>query len=177
MGRQGQRVLGAFLVAVGAVVLLGNLLGVNLWRLFWPLVLIALGVWFILRPRMVEEGTYVTTRLLGEIKRSGQVRVQDEEILILIGDVDMDWREALWPEGETRLRIVGFVGDIELRVPKDVAVELSSLAFVSEVRWADRKEESFVAPLALQSENYALAQHQLHVEVLQFVSDIRVRWE
>ncbi len=177
MQHRGQVMLGAFLVAIGLMVLLGNLLNVNLWRLFWPLLLIAIGAWFILRPSMVEEGTSVTQRLLGDVKRSGAARMQDEEIFLLIGDVKLDLREATWPEGETRLRILGFVGDIELQVPENVGVALSSTSFVSSVRWADRKEEGLFLPLQLQSENYELARQRLRLEIVHFVSDIKVRWE
>lgn len=177
MRNQGQIVLGGILVAIGLLVLFGNLLGVNLWRLFWPLLLIGLGIWFILRPRMVEEGTAVTQRVLGDINRRGQVRVQDEEMFLLIGDVNLDLREAIWPEGETRLRILGFVGDIELRVPENVGVALSSTAFVSSVRWQDRKEDGFLLPLQLESEGYALAPHRLRLEVIHFVAEVQVRWE
>ena len=177
MQHRGQVVLGAFLVFIGLLVLFGNVLGVNLWRLFWPLLLIALGAWFILRPRMLEEGTAVTQRLIGDVKRAGELRLQDEEIFLLIGDVKLDLREAIWPEGETRLRVLGFVGDIELRVPENVGVALASTAFVSSVRWADRKEEGIFLPLQLQSEGYELARQRLRVEVIHFVADVKVRWE
>lgn len=177
MQHRGQVVLGAFLVAIGTIILLGNLLGVNLWRLFWPLLLIALGIWFILRPRMVEEGTHVTQRLLGDVRRAGPARVEDEEIFVFIGDVKLDLREAIWPEGETRLRVLGFIGDIEVRVPENVGVALSSTAFVSSVRWADQKEEGIFMPLQLQSQDYEMARQRLRLEVVHFISDIKVRWE
>jgi lia operon protein LiaF len=177
MQHRGQVLLGAFLVAIGLMVLLGNLLGVNLWRVFWPLLLIGLGAWFILRPRMVEEGTAVTQRIIGDIRRGGEGRVQDEEIFVLIGDVKLDWREAIWPEGETRLRILGFIGDIELRVPENVGVSLASTSFISSVRWLDRKEDGIFLPLQLESEHYDLARQRLRIEIVHFIADVKVRWE
>ena len=177
MWNRGQAVLGATLVAIGLLVLLGNLLGVNLWRLFWPLVLIGLGAWVMLRPSMVKEGTAVTQRFIGDIKRSGPVRVQDEEMFLLIGDIDLDLRDAIWPEGETRLRIMGFVGEAEIRVPENVGVSLSSTALVSSVRWHDRKEEDLFLPLQIESEGYAEAHQRLRLEVIHLVAEIEVRWE
>ncbi len=177
MRNRGQAIIGALLIIFGLGILLGNLLGINLWRLFWPLLLIGLGAWIILRPSMLEEGTAFTQRLLGDIRRDGQVQVSDEEILVVIGDINLDLREALWPEGETRLSIKGFVGDVRIRVPEDVGVDLSSTAFVSSVRWQDRKEEGIFLPLQLQSENYEMARKRLRVDILHFVSDIKMRWE
>ena len=177
MRNRGQVTLGAVLVIIGLGILLGNILGINLWRLFWPLLFIGLGAWIILRPSMVEEGTTITQRLLGEINRDGEMRVGDEEIFVLIGDTNLDLREATWPEGETRLRIMGFVGDINIRVPEDVGVDLSSNAFVSDVRWQERSEDSILLPLQLQSENYEMARKRLRLDVLYFVCDVKVRWE
>jgi predicted membrane protein len=177
MRHRGQVILGALLVIFGLGILLGNLLGVNLWRVFWPLLFIGLGAWIILRPQMLEEGTAITQRLLGDVRRDGEMRVADEEILVLIGDVKLDLREAHWPEGETRLRIMGFVGDVSIRVPEDVGVDLSSTAFVSSLRWQERKEEGIFLPLQLQSEHYEMARKRLRVEVVYFIADVKIRWE
>jgi hypothetical protein len=70
------------LILLGLVLLLGNLgvfdsLGVNVWMVFWPLVLIAVGIWFLwgtTRPRGEVRTEQVTIPLSGATR--ARVRVQ-----------------------------------------------------------------------------------------------------
>ncbi|MCB8984113.1 MAG: cell wall-active antibiotics response protein [Ardenticatenaceae bacterium] len=176
MRNQGQFTLGIVIVVVGVVLLLANLLHIDLGVICWPMAFILLGLFFILRPRMIEPGTAVTQKFLGEVKRSGSWAVNDEEFWYFIADADFDMTSADIPFGETRIRALGFVSDIDLRVPKDVGVLVSSTAFVSEVDMLGDKEESFLGPIHLETPNYKLAERKIRLETTSFVSDIKVRW-
>ena len=62
MRNQGQFTLGVVVVVVGVVLLIANLLHIDLGLFCWPLAFILLGLFFILRPRMIEPGTAVTQK-------------------------------------------------------------------------------------------------------------------
>ncbi len=109
--------MGSTLVVVGLLFLLGNWLNINVWALIWPLALIVVGGWILLRPRAVAPGTNVDFRFLGEIKRGGAWQVAPEEMTAFVGDIDLDFRQAVVPVGETRLHLSGFVGDVHVTVP------------------------------------------------------------
>ena len=131
MRNKGQLIIGLVIVLIGVSLLVGNLFHVNLWDFLWPLVLIGLGVWLLLRPQTVRTGTKVQQRLLGDIRRRGAWQVTDEEFWILVGDVKLDMTTADIPQGETLIRTYGFVDSVKLIVPEGIGVSVSSTAFVT----------------------------------------------
>lgn len=167
--------IGGSLVLVGSIFLLGNLLDVDVWKFCWPTAIILLGVWLLFRPRLVGPDTRVRQRILGDIRRYGSWQVADEEIWIGIGDVKLDMTEADIPLGETCIRVFGFVGDVDLRVPQDVGVRLSSRAFVSEIEALGQKRDNFAGVFILLSENYDTAERKIRLETSFFVNDVDVR--
>lgn len=175
MRNQGQMFLGAVILLLGALFLIGNVFNIDIGDFCWPIGLILLGVFLIVRPRMVQEGTAVTQKFLGDIRRDGVWDVEDEEIWGLIVDLEYDLLQADVPSGETRLRFVGFIGDLELVVPPDVGVAVSSTAVVSEVKMPAAKEENFLTPLRLQTENYKTAERRIHLETTSFISEVKIR--
>ncbi len=170
---RSQFTLGAILVALGVVILGANLLQVSVGAFLWPALLIAVGVWFIMRPRMAPAGRAVTMKLLGDIKRRGSWAAQDEEIWAIIGDVDLDYSHADLPVGETRLRVYGFVGDLEVMVPEGIGVAIQSTAMVCDAKLFGEKQESFVAPVRYATPGYAQAERKLRVETVHFVCDLK----
>jgi len=175
MRNQGQLFIGALLVLIGLMFLLGNLFGVNVWALCGPLGLILLGVWIVLRPHLVGSGTTTRFKLLGDIHRDGAWQVANQEIWIGVGEVDLDLTRADIPEGETKLRVFGFAGDVEVLVPEEVAVSVFSMAFVTDGKVLDRREEGILAPVHATSDDYETAGRKLRLETTFFVVDLKVR--
>ena len=174
MRNKGQFYLGLAIIALGALFLLGDALDVRLGRFVWPLALIAAGAWFIIRPRTVEGGTGVSFRVLGDIKRRGHWTVANEELWQLIGDVELDLTSADVPEGETTLRLYGFVGDIDVYVPEDVGIVLHANAVVTDVKFFGEKQESIFAPVTLTSGNYERSARRVRLQTGHFVGDVTV---
>jgi predicted membrane protein len=174
MRDQGQVVLAMVIILVGVVLLIGNVFDVDVWALCWPVALILLGLWVLLRPRMIGADTIARQKLLGNIRRRGEWQVMEEEFWIGIGDVKLDMTEAEIPAGETQLRIWNFVGDVRLTVPPEVGVSVSSSAFIADVRVLGRKRDSFLAPVRITSENYETAERKIKLETTSFIADVRV---
>jgi lia operon protein LiaF len=177
MENRGQLIIGGTIVAVGIFLLIGTVTGVNIWRFVWPLVLIGLGAWLILRPRMVAPGTSVDAKLLGDIKRSGAWTVKDEEIWLAIGDVKLNLTAATIPPGETKIRVGGFVAEVNLVVPDDVGVGVHSSAFLTTAKVLGEKRDVFLSPYKAESANYATAERRIRLETTFFVADLKVRQE
>ena len=172
---RGQLFIGGALVALGLILLLGKALQINLWGIFWPLALISLGVWLVMRPQLVPEGTVVHQRLFGDIKRTGIWDVTDEEIWMFAGDVKLDMTQADLPLGETHIRYCGFAGDISLRVPPEVGVKVSANMFAGDCKFMGEKQSTFLSPLRMVSDNYETAESKVHLESTSFASDIKVK--
>ena len=175
MRNKWQVFVGGFIVLLGLMVLIDNLTGFGMWKIFWPLVLIALGVFVLLRPQMVSSDRSVLQRLLGEIHLRGEWDVADEEMWLLVGDVDIDLTQARIPAGETTFHCYGMVGEIDLIVPADVGVSFQANAFLTEAKLFDQKRESFFGAPPYATEGYELAERKIRLEVNYFVAEVKLR--
>jgi lia operon protein LiaF len=174
VNKNARTIVGLAIIALGVVFLLGTVFRVNVWAFCWPFALIAVGVWLLIRPSMVGPGTRIEQRVLGDVRREGAWDVQDEEFWIGVGNLRLDMTKAALPAGETKIRAFGFVGDLDLILPQDVGVSVSSWAFVTDGTVFGKKEESFVVPLQVASEGYEAAEYKLQVETYFFVSELTI---
>ena len=174
MRGRGPYILGVFLILIGLLSLLNNLLGIDFGKLFWPLVFIGLGLLIIFRPRMVGPDTDVGIRLFGDIRRGGDWEMKDEEYWSFIGDIKLDLTEANVPPGETKIRAYGFIGDLKLRVPEGLGVAISNMGFITESKMLDKRMGGFLTPVNWESEGYETAEKKIDIEMINFIGGVRV---
>ncbi|MBC7256611.1 MAG: cell wall-active antibiotics response protein [Chloroflexi bacterium] len=174
MAKRGEFYVGGLFVLIGIIALLGSLLRIPVGALIWSLLLIGVGVWLIVKPRVATERP-ITFRFLGDVKRRGPWALRDEEIWLIIGNLDLDLTQAEIPEGETCLRLFGFVGDVDITIPEGLAFCLRDVAFVSDAKILGGKQETFLAPITYATPEYEEAKRRVRVEAVHFVSDMTVR--
>lgn len=175
MRNRGQMIIGILFILAGLIFLIGRVLNVDVWALCWGLGLILFGVWLLLRPQLAGADTAVRQKLLGDIDRDGTWQVTDEEFWIGVGEIDLDMTRADIPMGETKIRVFGFVGDVDLRVPEGVGIAVSSTAFVTDARFLGRKRESIMYPFYQASDDYETAERKIRLEVTSFVAAPKIR--
>jgi hypothetical protein len=175
MRNQRQIFISLVLILAGLVLLLGSVLDMNVWALCWPSGLILLGIWLLLRPKLIAPDTALWMGLFGPVRRGGVWQVADEEIWLFVGDVKLDLTQAEIPVGETPIRVFAFVNDVTLWVPEGIGVALSSTAFLTEAKMLGTKREAFVTSVHLKSDNYETAERKVRLEVTGFVADVKVR--
>jgi lia operon protein LiaF len=173
--RNWQATVGIGVIVIGLLFLIGALTGFNVWGLICPAALILAGVAVIVRARRVDSDTDFSVKLIGDIRRRDGEILRDQEIWVGIADVDFFPAEADIPTGETRLRLLGFVGDIDLRIPESVGLSIASLAFVTDAKVMGDKTSNIVAPFEYTSPGYAEAQRKIRLETTFFVADLKVR--
>ena len=175
MSDRGRMIVGLIIIGIGVVFLIGTVFQVNVWAFCWPVGLIAVGIWLLIRPSMVGPDTRLAQRVLGDIRRTGAWDVVKEEIWLGVGDVRLDMTEATVPTGETQISMYGLVGDVDLIVPEGVGVSVSSWAFLTDGKIFGKSQQSFVAPLQATSDDYELSERRIRLEVYFFVNDLTVR--
>jgi lia operon protein LiaF len=80
------------------------------------------------------------------------------------------------PAGETLIRGVAFVSDVEIFVPADVGLAIDLSSFVSTLKLQGQEEETaFLSPLNWRSDGYKAMERRVRFELTQFVGDIKVR--
>jgi predicted membrane protein len=167
--------IGAAILIIGLIALVGTMFDMDLGRFLCPTVLILAGVWLLVRPRTARLDTAFTTKLLGDVRRSGEWQVADEDITLGVGDIDLDMTHADIPAGETRIRASGFVNGIRLVVPRSVGVLVTSTAFLTEARVLDQKYTRFFDASRFASDDYETAERKVHLDLSYFVADVKVR--
>jgi predicted membrane protein len=166
---------GVLLIFGGLIFLVGNLFHFNPWPFLWPLGLISVGAWLLLRPVLNLPGTASTFLIIGNFTRSGPWQMQSQELYFFIGEVNLDLTQAVIPMGESRLRVVSFIADVKAVIPPGVGVKVSSAGFVSSAHLPDQRRESFLTGFDIESPDYAAADRKLVLEVSGFVSEVRVK--
>jgi lia operon protein LiaF len=164
-------IFGAGIILLGVVMLLGNYFDFDLGSFFCPAVIILLGVWLLVSPRRKERAGNLRIAPFGDVKRYGDWQAADEDILMFVGDVKLDYSQADLMPGETHLRLSGFVSDVDIIVPEDVGLSVSSIAFVSDMNLNRQKMERFFFPFDYTSPGYAEKERQLKIEMFFFVVD------
>jgi predicted membrane protein len=171
-GSRSQLVMGGIILAIGLILLAERLIGFNLWRVTWPLLLIALGVYVLLSPRYQKGG--VTLRLLGDIHRRGAWDVRDEDLWVLVGDTRLDLTQANIPLGDTTIRLYGLAGDLKVTAPPDCGVAVRTTALVLDVRTPTDKRDVLLSSYQWASPNFALAERRVLLMLVYLAMDVRI---
>ena len=169
-----QLVFGGIILLIGIMIILGVLFDFNLWAVCFPIGLILIGVWILVRPRFLPEDSGLNIRIFGDVRKKGSWPVTDQENWIFIGDIRYDMTSAQIPDGVSNIRVIAFIGDIRLKVPADVGIKLSSMAFLNETRIEGKKRDNFLVPVDYQSESYDTAIRKISLETICFIGDIRL---
>lgn len=145
MRQRAQLWAGVGLVTLGLLLLVARLLHIDLGQLCCPTALILLGGWFLFRPYWTQAELGV--RVFGDLKRRQPWTVRNEELWVLIGDTELDFTRAEIPEGETVIRLLGLIHDVDVRLPVDAALRITSTALVTELEAQGHKEDNVFVPV------------------------------
>ncbi len=176
MRNQGMVTIAILIIGAGLLLLIGNLFDINFGAYCFPLGLILLGIFVLMRPRMVGPGVNSNTVLIGDFDRAGPGTLEAEEYWGFIVDANFDLTKYNIPIGETVIRGFSFIGDVEIFAPADVGVAIDGASFVTELKMDGAKEESaFLSPLKWRSDGYKMAERRVRFELTQFIGDIKLR--
>jgi predicted membrane protein len=171
---RSQALIGGFVVVLGIGLLLANLLQVSLWTFCFPLGLIAIGVLLLVRPKVFDTSQASSWYLFGDVKRGSGWAPTDEEFWLFFGDTKLDLTQAQLPPGETKIRINGLIGDVDVIAPIDVGVAVSASGVFVDLRTPTDKADKFLSPAESVSPNYATAERKLHLSTTFVIGDIDV---
>jgi predicted membrane protein len=177
MGNRSQLIIGGVLILFGVMALFNTVFGIDAWAIFWPSILIIIGIWIIVRPRYLGSGVELEQAFFGTIRRDSTWQVSDLETWIGIGDIKLNLSQASFPSGDTEIQVYGFIGDVLLKIPADVGVSVSTTAFISDVTTPEQKMDRIISPLHMESSNFQDAEKRVLLEVTAFIANAKVRYE
>jgi predicted membrane protein len=166
--------LGTGLILIGILAVIKVLTGFDFWVFLFPILIILFGVFLIMRPNMTGNNAEFIFRFLGEFEETGNWPVRNQEIWVLVGDVELDFRTAEIPTGVTEISIYGFVQDIRIREPQGVGVIVESNAFVMDRKIHGNKQDHIFSSTAYKNENYTASDRKIHIKTWGFVGEIKL---
>lgn len=129
---------GLFFILFGSVFLLFELgiLNHHVWHYIWPLAIIALGLWIIVKPILrgskgrdfppFKEDDLDATAVFTSLKRRVESRsFRGGEATAVFGSLDLDLTPAALAEDKATVELTAVFGGVEVHVPKEWKVNLA----------------------------------------------------
>lgn len=171
--------IGTYLLLVGALLLLDSSglhpLGVG--RLFegaLGIALILLGVLSMLAEWRVRRFARRLSRTFGHVRSAEEWRVDDAVVRTVIGDILLDLRRATLPEGETELTLLCWLGTIQVRAPRDLALDVEAQTVLGTVDVLGVREEGVIRDIAVRTDDYDTAPRRVRLRLSTFVGELLV---
>jgi len=154
-----------FLIAIGAFFQLNNwgVLGGRVWAYFWPLLIIAAGLWIIFKPRpkgfgenvpeIKEDDLGAFVIFSGLKRRFESEKFRGGKATAIMGGLELDLTKAKLKDNQATIELTAILGGIDLFVPREWKVVVDSSAILGGV---DDKH-SPVPPTTIQMTLYVKA--------------------
>lgn len=155
---------GLIVTAIGAVLLLWSTGVVDTFAIVWPLLLIALGVWLLVK-RPGSRGIVGADGEIAVVFADRKARLpagefHGETITCVFGDIDLDMRDSTLA-GDVTMKVTCVFGDVDLTVPPDWRVTVSGPEVLAGVKIATARQLPADAPT-------------LHLAIVAVLGDIKV---
>lgn len=138
------------------------------------LFLLALGVLSIFAAARVRRVRRRLSRAFGHVRSAEAWRMDDAVIRTVFGDISLDLRDAVLPEGETSLMLLSWIGTIDVRAPGDIGLAVEAQAFVGTLDILGRREEGVIRDIDVRSPGYDGQARRLRLRVSTVIGELRV---
>lgn len=102
--------------------------------------------------------------------------LNDLNVSGFIGDVKIDLSKAMIPEGESTMTISGVIGNVDVYVPPDVEVSVSSSAFIGDMNLLGSKKSGMSPNLYKVSSEYGDSPRRIKISISLFIGDVDVKY-
>ncbi|MBM3139821.1 MAG: hypothetical protein FJZ92_06280 [Chloroflexi bacterium] len=172
--------LGSYIVAVGALLLVDSLGLVvigngGLVEGAVGLAAIALGVLAILADLRVRRFRRRLRRAIGHVRSAEGWTVNDGVIQTALGDIEIDLRDGELPEGETDLTMLCWIGEIEVRAPAALGLDVTAQAILGTVDVLGRREDGVIRDIHVRTPGYDARPSRVRMRLSTVIGEITVR--
>jgi len=112
---------------------------------------------------------------LGDIEMAGPMILGPSRYETFIGEVKLDFTQAVIPEGETAISVNTVLGEIRVLAPADVGVAVRVGTLLGSTEVLGRKGGSVSADEMAVTDDYATASRRLRIEARTVLGDVAIR--
>ncbi|MEG7335420.1 LiaRS two-component regulatory system accessory protein LiaF [Bacillus sp. 0102A] len=114
---------------------------------------------------------------IGELQMMKQpFDLNDLNISGFIGDIKIDLSKAMIPEGESTIVISGVIGNVDIYVPSDLEVAVSSAVFIGDINLIGSKKSGLSTKVYAASSDFIESKRRIKVSVSLFIGDVDVKY-
>ncbi|AUZ27817.1 LiaRS two-component regulatory system accessory protein LiaF [Bacillus cabrialesii] len=114
---------------------------------------------------------------IGELQMMKQpFDLNDLNISGFIGDIKIDLSKAMIPEGESTIVISGVIGNVDIYVPSDLEVAVSSAVFIGDINLIGSKKSGLSTKVYAESSDFSESKRRVKVSVSLFIGDVDVKY-
>ena len=112
---------------------------------------------------------------LGDIEMAGPMILGPSRFETFVGEVKLDFTQAVIPEGETAISVNTVLGEIRVLAPADVGVAVRVGTLLGSTEVLGRKGGSVSANETAVTDDYATASRRLRIEARTVLGDVAIR--
>lgn len=117
-------------------------------------------------------------QLIGDINIGSTPWLLDDlDMWVGVGDISIDLTTAILKEGINNIDLSGWVGDIKVIVPNDVATEVNVDVKLGDVNIFNNRQSGTNRKVSYRSEDYEYAEKKILVSISMSIGDIKVKRE
>ncbi|APH66133.1 MULTISPECIES: LiaRS two-component regulatory system accessory protein LiaF [Bacillus] len=114
---------------------------------------------------------------IGELQMMKQpFDLNDLNVSGFIGDIKIDLSKAMIPEGESTIVISGVIGNVDIYVPSDLEVAVSSAVFIGDINLIGSKKSGLSTKVYAASSDFSESKRRVKVSVSLFIGDVDVKY-
>jgi predicted membrane protein len=178
-------VFGILLILIGLLAILDSFELIRFWPTlgkFWPLILVAVGIWLLLRRSYFSSGDVLSIKEGKKYSKAfGNLRIDANNMdphgldaEMGFGDIEVDLTKANFSDRENVINLgLGF-GDIRVWVPGEVKVSATGTCGAGDVDILGKHADGLGKRVDYQDEGYELAQNKLKIIAKLGFGDIRI---
>jgi lia operon protein LiaF len=157
------------------------------WKVVWPLGLVLVGLLILLPGKSSivkvhymsgEKGTHGKSEsaLLGDFNRGpGNWVLDDTEIRHGVGSVNLDLTQAIIPDREVHIDVVGYVGEASIYLPPGLPFKADCSLRLGDITVLDHHESGTPRMVQTQSPDYDTATRKVNIRVHWKIGEISIR--
>ncbi len=178
-------VSGILLILIGFLALLDSLELIRFWPTlgkFWPLILVALGVWLLFRRRYFSSSDALSIKEGKKYSKAfGNLRIDAKDMdphgldaEMGFGDIEVNLTKSDFSDRENVINLALGFGDIRVWVPGEVKVSATGTCGAGDVDILGRHADGIGNRVNYQDEDYETAQKKLKIIAKLGFGDIRI---
>ncbi|MEW6080929.1 MAG: cell wall-active antibiotics response protein [Bacillota bacterium] len=174
----GEALLGGVILVAG-VLILGRNLGwfdaslAFLWRVFWPLVIVLLGLSLL---KGSSRGSATQWAFMSGIQLGKQPwEPKNGSYVAVMGGVDLDLTRATIPDGDLYLDFTAFMGGADIKVPRDLSLTCEGWVFLGGLGFLGEESGGILASKRVEQRPETPSRSHVHIQGRAIMGGIDVK--